>query len=151
MTSSSSWSTNAHDVKSVPMSFSECKASRIVLFQGSQERDQQLAIISGGKVKVWPRLAKISSNVLHAGAKIHIVSKNSHIENPNFHKIHILKISFFTKFTISKSHFLQNSHFQNLIFHKIHISKISFFTKFTFQISHSAQNSHSEIFQKYHF
>ena len=31
-------------------------------------------------------------------------------------KIHILKISFFTKFTISKSHFSQNSHFVNLIF-----------------------------------
>ena len=47
-------------------------------------------------------------------------------------KIHILKISFFTKFTISKSHFSQNSHFQSVIFDRIHISKILFFTKFTF-------------------
>ena len=36
-------------------------------------------------------------------------------------KIDILKISYFTKFTFSKSHFLQNSQFQNLIFQKIHI------------------------------
>ena len=39
-------------------------------------------------------------------------------------KIRILKISLFTKFTISGSHFTQNSHFQNLIFHKIHKFKI---------------------------
>ena len=38
-------------------------------------------------------------------------------------KNHILKISFFTKFIISKSHFSQNSHFQSLIFHEIHIFK----------------------------
>ena len=44
-----------------------------------------------------------------------------------FHKIHILKISFFSKFTLSKSHFSQNSHFQNLIFHKILIFKILIF------------------------
>ena len=54
-------------------------------------------------------------------------------------KIHILKISFFTKFTISifkssfftkitfsKYHFWQKSHFQNIIFHKIHIHKTLF-------------------------
>ena len=34
-----------------------------------------------------------------------IYTKNSHIENPNFYKNHISEISFFTKFTISKSHF----------------------------------------------
>ena len=50
--------------------------------------------------------------------------------------IHILKISLFTKFTISKypfftiltiwkSHFSQNSQFQSLIFHKIHIFQTS--------------------------
>ena len=44
----------------------------------------------------------------------------------------IHKISFFTKFIISKSYFSQNSHFQSPIFHKIHILKVSFFTKFTF-------------------
>ena len=39
----------------------------------------------------------------------------------NFYpKIHIFKISFFAKFTFSKSHFSQNSHFQNLILRKIH-------------------------------
>ena len=47
-------------------------------------------------------------------------------------KIHILKLSFLTKFTILKSHFSQNSQYQNLIFHKIHIFKMWFFTKFTF-------------------
>ena len=47
-------------------------------------------------------------------------------------KIHIFKISFLTKFTISRYHFSQNSQFQNHIFHKIYIFKVSFFTKFTF-------------------
>ena len=37
----------------------------------------------------------------HAGVKIHILSKNSHIENPNFYQ----------KFTFPKPHFSQNSHF----------------------------------------
>ena len=40
-------------------------------------------------------------------------------------KIHVLKLWFFTKFTIPKSHFWQNSQFQNLIFHKIHIFQTS--------------------------
>ena len=65
-------------------------------------------------------------------AKVHILSKNSHIENPNFHKIHLSEISIFQKFTLLKSQFSQNSQFLNLIFHTIHKSKISFFTKFTF-------------------
>ena len=59
--------------------------------------------------------------------KIHIIkipiSKNSHYQNLIFHKIHIFKMSFFTKFTFSKCHFSQNSQFQNLNFHKIHIFK----------------------------
>ena len=51
--------------------------------------------------------------ISHPGAKIRNSSKNSHFDNLTFHKIHNLKISFFTKFTFSKSHFLsQNSHFQ---------------------------------------
>ena len=41
-------------------------------------------------------------------------------------------MSFFTKFTISKSHFSQNSQFRNLIFRKIHNFEISFFTNLTF-------------------
>ena len=54
-------------------------------------------------------------------------------QKSSFHpKIHILKISLFTKFTFSKSHLSQNSHSQSLIFHKIHILKVSFFTKLTF-------------------
>ena len=61
---------------------------------------------------------------IHAGAEIHILSKNSHIENPNFHKIHLSKISMFTKFTFQKSHFSQNSHLWNLNFLKIHIYEI---------------------------
>ena len=43
---------------------------------------------------------------IHAGEKIHILSKNSHIENPNFYKIQLSKVSFFTKFRFLNS---QNS------------------------------------------
>ena len=39
---------------------------------------------------------------MHTGAKIHVLSKISHIENPNFYKIHLSEISFFTKFTFLK-------------------------------------------------
>ena len=39
------------------------------------------------------------------------LSENSYFEYSNFHKIHILKFSFLTKFTFSKSDFSQNSHF----------------------------------------
>ena len=58
----------------------------------------------------------------------------AHLENLTFHEIHIWKISFFTKFTFSKSDFSQNSHFQ-----------ISFFTKFTISNSHFSQNSQFQI------
>ena len=51
-------------------------------------------------------------------------------------KIHILKVAFLTKFTISKPHFSQNSHFQNRIFDKIHNFKVTFLTKFTISKSH---------------
>ena len=64
---------------------------------------------------------------MHTGAKILNLSRNS--QNLIFHKIHNFKISFFTKFTSSKSHFWQNSYFQNLIFDKIHIFKVSFLNK----------------------
>ena len=47
---------------------------------------------------------------INAGAKIHILSKNSHIENLNFYKVHLSKISFFTKFTFLECQFSQNSH-----------------------------------------
>ena len=46
----------------------------------------------------------------HTGVKIHILSKSSHIENPNFYK-HLSEISFFTKITFLKTRFQQNSHF----------------------------------------
>ena len=36
----------------------------------------------------------------HTGAKILNSSKNSHLENIIFHKVHFLKVSLFTKFTI---------------------------------------------------
>ena len=39
-------------------------------------------------------------------AKIHNLSKNSHFPNHFCHKIHNFKITFFSKFTISKSHLL---------------------------------------------
>ena len=40
----------------------------------------------------------------HTGAKILNLSENSHFESLIFDKIHIWKISFFTKFTFGKSH-----------------------------------------------
>ena len=55
-------------------------------------------------------------------------------------KIHILKISFFTKFANLKSHF-SLSHLWNLNFHKIHNSEISISTKITFLKSQFSQNS----------
>ena len=66
--------------------------------------------------------------------KNHDLYKNSYfeVELSNFHKIHILKISFLTKFTFLKSYFRQNSDSQSHIFHKIHIFRISYLTKFTF-------------------
>ena len=48
---------------------------------------------------------------LHIVAKINILSKNSHIENPNFYKIHLSEIPIFTKFTTQKSQFSQNPPF----------------------------------------
>ena len=56
---------------------------------------------------------------MHTGAKILNLSKNSHFQNLIFHKIHIFNISFFTKFTFSKSHFSQNSHYSNIKFQGI--------------------------------
>ena len=44
----------------------------------------------------------------HTGAKILNLSKNSHFENPTFHKIHNFKVSFFAKFTIFKHQILGN-------------------------------------------
>ena len=52
----------------------------------------------------------------HTGAKILNLSKNSHFENLTFHKIHILKISFFTKFTFFKYQNLRNFWIKNLGF-----------------------------------
>ena len=83
-------------------------------------------------------------------ARYHTLGQKSTIHP----KIHILRISFLTKFTILKSHFSQNSHFQNLIFHKIHNFKISFFTKFTFSKYHFRQkitNSKSHFSNKFTF
>ena len=62
---------------------------------------------------------------IHTGAKILNLSKNSHFPNLIFHTIHIFKISVFSKFTYSKSHFSQNSPFQSVSFHKIHIFQTS--------------------------
>ena len=50
----------------------------------------------------------------HTRAKILDLTKNSHFGNLIFHKIHNFKHSFFTRFTVSKSHFSQNSHFSNI-------------------------------------
>ena len=65
----------------------------------------------------------------YTGAKIHILSKNSHFQNLIFHKIHHFKILIFTKFTFSKSQFSQNSHSKNPVFHKIHNFKVSLYSQ----------------------
>ena len=58
-----------------------------------------------------PKCGQVLGSGITRQVKIHILSKNSHIENPNFYKIHISEVSFFIKFTILKSQFSQNSHF----------------------------------------
>ena len=68
----------------------------------------------------------------HTRAKILNLSKKSHFEILIFDKIHNFKVSFLTKFTISKSHFHKID--------KIRIFKVSFFTKFTFLKYHFSQN-----------
>ena len=65
----------------------------------------------------------------HTGAKIHILYKNSHIQNHSIDKTRIFKISLLTKIT-----------FQKPIFHKKSYFQISFFTKITlFQTSNSSE------------
>ena len=64
----------------------------------------------------------------HTGAKIHISSKNSHVQNHMIQEICIFKIIILFKLTFSKSHFQQESYFQNRIFHTNHISKAIFHT-----------------------
>ena len=83
----------------------------------------------GQKSAIYPKKSLFTKFTI---SKSHFFSQNSQFQNLIFHKIHNLKISFFTKFPILKSQFSQNSQFLNLIFHTIHKSKISFFTKFTF-------------------
>ena len=110
---------------------------------------------SGTVVKRWKLVDTTKKRYRYLSArykaKIHILHQKSHFENFSqnlhfwnliFHKIHIFKVWFFTKFTFSKSDFSQNSHFQNFNFHKIHIFKIAIFTKFTFLKSNIWQNSH---------
>ena len=79
----------------------------------------------------------------------------------------MFKITYFKKFTFSKSHFQLNSHFQNHIFtkitfqhpifHKNHILEAHFlhkshfgspfFTKIAFSKSHTSQKSHNFKYQ----
>ena len=49
-------------------------------------------------VSTWKKMSQ--NGIIHTGAKILHLSKNSQFGNHNFHKIHIFKISFFTKFII---------------------------------------------------
>ena len=89
-----------------------------------------------GEKKIFFKQNKVLELIHYFSGKITLGQKSL-----IYPKIHIIKPSFFTKFTISKSHFSQNSQFHNLIFHKIHNFKISFFTKFTISKSHFSQNS----------
>ena len=91
--------------------------------------------------------------ILHTEAKIRNLSKNSHILKSQFrqnwhleilvfHKIHIFKISFFTKFTFSNSHF-SNSHFpQNSYFWTIFFIKFTFFKHQMSLLKTLSKNSH---------
>ena len=62
--------------------------------------------------------------------KIHTESKSLNLSKNSLFfiwtKIHILRVSFLTKFTISKSHFSQNSHFSSTKFLVISGLKVSF-------------------------
>jgi len=60
---------------------------------------------------------------------------------PHISHLHF-KVTFFTKFTFSKSHSLQNHNFKVSFFHKIRIFKVSFSTKFAFSKPHFSQNSY---------
>ena len=55
--------------------------------------------------------AKILNLSKNSQFRILNFSQNSQFQNLNFHKIHIFKISFFTQFTFSMSHFSLTSHF----------------------------------------
>ena len=57
----------------------------------------------------WSPFTLVQNCNIHTEANIINLSKNSHFKNLTFHKIHIFKISFLTKFTFSKYHFSQNS------------------------------------------
>ena len=50
-------------------------------------------------------ILQVIAIAIHSWGKNPDLSKNSHLENLTFHKIHIFISSFFTKFTFSKSHF----------------------------------------------
>ena len=66
-----------------------------------EDLDQvQVKVKSSHDVLNDPKLSKITGEI--PKAKIHILSENSHIENPSFYKIHLSEISFFTKFTFLK-------------------------------------------------
>ena len=49
----------------------------------------------------------------HTGAKIYILSKNSHVQNHILRETTFLKSQFLTKIIFSKSHFSQKSHFRS--------------------------------------
>ena len=85
----------------------------------------QIAFVGFQPVQTSEHMLVSFSIKAHTGTKIHILCKNSNIENPNFYKIHLSEITFFTKFTFQNSHFSQNLHFRILTFHKIHIFQTS--------------------------
>ena len=77
-----------------------------------------------GLTKTWrktrPWHLSQSNWILHSSShwgKDQFLYINSHFQNLNYRKNHNFKVSFFTKFTFSKSHFSQNPHFHSLIFH----------------------------------
>ena len=74
------------------------------------------------QVEIVLSLSYQVSQQVHTGAKIHICSKKSHVQNHKIHETHIFKIEFFAQFTFLKSLFLT----------KIWTLKIAFFTKITF-------------------
>ena len=104
------------------------------------------------EAKLTNRYQTLTLNNLHERSEFSILHYTLGQNHYFIQKIHNLKISFLTKFTITKPHFSQNSHFENLIFDKIHNFNVSFLTKFTFTRSHFWQNSHfwNLIFDKIH-
>jgi len=88
----------------------------------------------------------------HTGTKIHILFKNSHVQNHKMQEIQIFTIAFFIKITFQNRTFLRNhfskSHFQNRTFSQKSLFRNQIFTRIAFPKYHFSQRSHFFKYQK---